>query len=179
MRIFAALLHPISDNNVRVILPVQTVHRCQPRSTSGLFIMASLPVSPAFLAGNHEVRERGDSERLQTLQTATSAWERKQREKKRMRRKRGNHALTSSLSLYQSTFSFTLIPVVENRLIGFQCFTGASLNAEGMVNNKRSQRIFRNGFWTTRRHWLCIFNATRLRLYIHAVMNAYQGNEKR
>lgn len=39
-------------------------------------------MSPAFLAGNHEVHERGVRERLQTLQTATSAWERKQREKK-------------------------------------------------------------------------------------------------
>lgn len=101
---------PILDNNARVILPVQTVHRCQARSTSGLFIMASLPVSPAFLAGNHEVRERGDSERLQTLQTATSAWERKQREKKEdeeEERKPCPHFLSFSLSKHFLVHSYS------------------------------------------------------------------------
>ncbi len=79
---FAALFHPFLDNNTRVILPIQTLYTdANPAAHLGS-LSWPLPMSPAFLAGNHEVRERGGRERLQTLQTATSTWERKQREKK-------------------------------------------------------------------------------------------------
>ncbi len=59
-------------------------------------------MSPAFLAGNHEVHERGGRERLQTLQTATSAWERKQREKKEDEEEeyRGKETTMPSLLLF-------------------------------------------------------------------------------
>lgn len=180
MRIFAALFHPILDNNARLILPVQTLYTdANPTAHLGSLSWPLCPCLRLFLLVIMRCA-RGATARDYKLSRRPRAHGNANRgRKRRMRRKRGNHALTSPLSLYQSTFSFTLIPVVENRLIGFQCFTGASLNAEGMVNNKRSQRIFRNGFWRTRRHWLCIFNATHLRLYIHAVMNAYHGNENR
>ncbi len=114
---FAALFHPSLDNNTRVILPIQTLYTdANPAAHLCSFIVASLPMSPAFLAGNHEVHERGGRERLQTLQTATSAWERKQREKKEDEEEeyRGKETMPSRplFLFYQSTFSFTFSPMV-------------------------------------------------------------------
>lgn len=114
MRIFAALLHPISDNNARVILPVQTL--CTDANPAAHLRSLSWPLCPClrlFLlvimrrTRGATARDYKLSRRPRAHGNANRGRKRRMRRKRREERKPCPHFLSFSLSKHFLVYSYS------------------------------------------------------------------------